>query len=81
MSIQTQRIAYQIWWMTRATAGDCTLAELARFTGASANTCRNICMHRGWGSRYRRRVTDRRRMAPFEAAQACEVYELVEAFV
>ena len=81
MSIRMQRIAYQIWWMTRATAGDCTLADLALFTGASANTCRNICMHRGWGNRYRRRVTDRRSMAPFEAAQACEVYDLVVAFV
>jgi hypothetical protein len=81
MTVRMQRIAYQIWWMTRATAGDCTLADLALFTGASANTCRNICMHRGWGNRYRRWVTDRRRMAPFEAAQASEVYDLVEAFV
>ncbi|MFC4214142.1 hypothetical protein ACFP4H_21515 [Pseudophaeobacter arcticus] len=80
MSIQTQRIAYQIWWMTRATAGDCTLTDLARFTGASANTCRNICMHRGWGNRYRRRVTDRRQRAGVRPYPSDRARDLTEIF-
>lgn len=53
-NVKVERIAYQIWWMTEQTGGDCTLDDLAKFTGASRATCRNIAGKKGWGNRYRR---------------------------
>jgi hypothetical protein len=50
----TARIALQIWHLTDATCGECNLADLAEFTGASRETCRSIAAARGWTNRYRR---------------------------
>lgn len=81
MSARIERIAYQIWWLTRETAGDCSLADLADFTGASAETCRNICMHRGWGHRYRRQaVASRWRPAEVPPYQSGRAQDLTEVF-
>ncbi|MEX5597079.1 hypothetical protein [Pseudophaeobacter sp. C1-32P7] len=82
MNVRIERIAYQIWWLTREAGGDCALADLAAFTGASAETCRNICMHRGWGHRYRRQaVAGRWRPAEMRPYQSGRAQDLTEVFV
>ncbi|MDE4302867.1 hypothetical protein PXK30_05225 [Phaeobacter gallaeciensis] len=48
------RIAYQIWWLIEDTAGECTLRDMATFTGASIHSCSQICRYRGWSGRYRK---------------------------
>lgn len=53
-SPRIERIAYQIWWLIEDSAGECTLAEMASFTGASRQTCSHICRYRGWSGRYRK---------------------------
>ena len=50
----TARIAYQIWWMIQETSGECNLADMAEFTGASRESCRSIAAAKGWTNRYRR---------------------------
>ncbi|MFV1527580.1 hypothetical protein [Phaeobacter sp. JH209A] len=54
MNSRIERIAYQIYWLIHTTGGDCTLSDLASFTGASQATCRNIAAWRGWATLYRR---------------------------
>lgn len=49
-----ERIAFQIWWLIEDTAGECTLRDMAKFTGASMETCSQICRYRGWSGRYRK---------------------------
>lgn len=81
MTARIERIAYQIWWLTRETAGDCTLVDLAAFTGASPATCRNICMTRGWGHRYRRQaLAGRWRGSNATPCQSGRVRDLTEVF-
>ncbi|OIQ32319.1 MAG: hypothetical protein BM562_05475 [Alphaproteobacteria bacterium MedPE-SWcel] len=54
MSARIERIAYQIWWLINDSAGECTLADMAAFTGASIPSCSQICRYRGWTGRYRK---------------------------
>ncbi|MFY1706235.1 hypothetical protein [Tritonibacter scottomollicae] len=53
-SPRIERIAFQIWWLIEDRAGECTLADMATFTGASTQTCSQICRYRGWSGRYRK---------------------------
>ena len=53
-SPRIERIAYQIWWLIEDSAGECTLADMASFTGASRQACFQICRYRGWSGRYRK---------------------------
>lgn len=53
-SPRIERIAYQIWWLIEDSAGECTLADMASFTGASRQTCSHICRYRGWAGSYRK---------------------------
>ncbi|VCU59189.1 hypothetical protein EPIB1_2087 [Tritonibacter mobilis] len=53
-SPRIERIAYQIWWLIQDSAGECTLQDMAEFTGASMRTCTQICRYRGWAGFYRK---------------------------
>jgi hypothetical protein len=53
-SPRIERIAYQIWWLIQDSAGECTLADMAEFTGASMRTCSQVCRYRGWAGSYRK---------------------------
>ena len=55
-SPRIERIAYQIWWLIQDSAGECTLRDMAEFTGASMRTCSQICRYRGWAGAYRKMV-------------------------
>lgn len=50
---ETARIEYQIWWLIRETGGDCSLWELAQFTGASCSRVASIARAKGWADRYK----------------------------
>jgi hypothetical protein len=54
LSVTDHRVRYQIWWLIQSSAGECTLDEMAKLTGESVETCRNICRWRGWTGQYRR---------------------------
>jgi len=58
-SPRIERIAYQIWWLIEDSAGECTLADMATFTGASVPSCSQICRYRGWTVRYRKMARSR----------------------
>ena len=53
-SPRIERIAYQIWWLIHDSAGECTLRDMAEFTGASMRTCSQVCRYRGWAGAYRK---------------------------
>ena len=53
-SPRIERIAFQIWWLIHDSAGECTLRDMAKFTGASIQTCSQVCRYRGWSGRYRK---------------------------
>ncbi|WP_254868721.1 hypothetical protein [Phaeobacter sp. HF9A] len=36
------------------TAGECTLRDMAKFIGASMQTCSQVCRYRGGSGRYRK---------------------------
>lgn len=55
-SPRIERIAYQIWWLIQDSAGECTLRDMAEFTGASIRTCSQVCRYRGWTGAYRKMV-------------------------
>ncbi|UWQ77373.1 hypothetical protein [Leisingera sp. M658] len=54
MTPRQERIAFQLWWFIRDTGGECTLMDMARFSGASWQTCRNITKAKGWSGMYRK---------------------------
>ena len=53
-SPRIERIAYQIWWLIQDSAGECTLQDMAEFTGTSFQCCLQVCRYRGWNGRYRK---------------------------
>lgn len=54
MDPRIERIALQIWHLTDATGGECTLADLADFTGVEQGACAGIANSKGWTGRYRK---------------------------
>jgi hypothetical protein len=58
MTKRRERIAFQCWWLIQSTAGECTLADMAEFTGARKTECAQICARKGWATMYRKTSTD-----------------------
>ena len=58
MTKRRERIAYQCWWLIQSTAGECTLADMADFTGARKTECAQICARKGWATMYRKTSPD-----------------------
>ena len=71
-SPRIERIAFQIWWLIEDSAGECTLRDMAKFTGASMQTCSQVCRYRGWSGRYRKMA---RSDAPDKGSQMIEALD------